>query len=106
MKNNQEKPSPEAKALSLFLMAHKGVSSEFKHKSNHVKRLWNMVLNGEISNNMYIGEVETILKSYGGYQKVVEKTVKYYIDKTGEWSLKGDDKYCQDAQAVADELLG
>ena len=105
MKNKLEKPSPEAKALSLFLMAHKSKSSDFKDKSNHIKRLWNMVLNGEISSNMYMGEVQNMLKSYGGYSEVVEKTVKFYIDKTGEWSLKGDDKYCVDAQKIADDIL-
>ena len=46
-----------------------------------------------------------MLASYGGYTEVVEKTVKYYIDKTGVWTLKGDDKYCLDAQLVADKLL-
>ena len=46
-----------------------------------------------------------MLTSYGGYTAVIEKTVKYYIDKTGEWKLKGEDKYCQDAQLFADKML-
>ena len=50
-------------------------------------------------------EVQKTLTTYGGYSEVVEKTVKFYIDKTGEWTLKGDDKYCQDAQVVADRIL-
>jgi hypothetical protein len=45
-----------------------------------------------------------MLTLLGGYEEVVEKTVKYYIDKTGKWTLKGDDKYCLDAQAVADRI--
>lgn len=105
MKKNFEKPSPEAKALSLFLMAHKTVNSDYKDKSNYIKRLWNMVANDELSSNAYISEVQNMLKSYGGYLEVVEKTVKFYIKKTGEWSLKGDDKYCIDAKKIADEIL-
>jgi len=31
--------------------------------------------------------------------------VKFYIEKTGEWKLKGDDKYCLDAKEVADKIL-
>ncbi len=50
-------------------------------------------------------EIEKMLTSYGGYPEVVEKTVKYYIDKTGEWTLQGEDKYCQDAKLVAETLL-
>ncbi|MBT6870752.1 MAG: hypothetical protein HOA66_04770 [Candidatus Marinimicrobia bacterium] len=46
-----------------------------------------------------------MLTSYGGYSDVVEKTVRYYIEKTGEWKLQGDDKYCLDAQKIADKLL-
>jgi hypothetical protein len=49
--------------------------------------------------------VQSMLKSYGGYAEVVEKTVRYYIEKTGEWNLKGDDKYCQDAKKIADTML-
>jgi hypothetical protein len=47
-----------------------------------------------------------MLESYGGYSKVVEETVQHFIAKTGEWKLKGDGKYCADAQAVADKILG
>ena len=50
-------------------------------------------------------EVQKMLTSFGGYSEVVEKTVKFYIEKTGEWSLQGDDKYCRDAQKIADEIL-
>ena len=49
-------------------------------------------------------EVQNMLTLYGGYSDVVEKTVRFYIEKTGEWKLKGDDKYCLDAQIIADKL--
>ena len=37
--------------------------------------------------------------------KVVEKTVEFYIKKTGAWKLKGNDKYCKDAKKIAEKLL-
>jgi hypothetical protein len=46
-----------------------------------------------------------MLDSYGGYLEVVEKTVKFYIEKTGEWKLNGNDKYCKDAKLIADKIL-
>ena len=49
--------------------------------------------------------IHNIAQWHGGYSVVVQKTVKYYIDKTGEWTLKGEDKYCLDAKKVADTLL-
>jgi hypothetical protein len=49
--------------------------------------------------------VEKMLTSYGGYTAVVEKTVKYYIEKTGEWKLDGEDQYCLDAKQVAIKIL-
>jgi hypothetical protein len=49
--------------------------------------------------------VQNLLKSYGGYSEVVEKTVRFYIETTGEWKLKGDDKYCLDAKQIADKIL-
>ena len=105
MKNKLEKPSAEAKALSLFLMAHKSVSAKHKDNASLIKELWSMVLNGNLDIEKYLKEVNAMLESYGGYSKVVEKTVKYYIDKTGSWKAGGDDKYAQDAQAVADSIL-
>ncbi len=100
-----EKPSPEAKALSLFLMAYKTINPIYKEKSKRINRLWSLVMKNELSKSEYIEEVENMLTLYGGYSEVVEKTVKYYIEKTGEWKLKGDDKYCLDAKAVADKIL-
>lgn len=105
MNNNVEKPSAEAKALSLFLMAFKSKSPVHKEKSKRINKLWKLVLNDELDSSYYVKEVKVILTSFGGYSKVVELTVKHYIDKTGAWTLKGDDKYCKDAQEVADSLM-
>ena len=105
MTNKSEKPTPEAKALSLFLMAYKTKDPVYKEKSKRINRLWSLVLRGDMSRAKYMEEVQTLLSSYGGYSEVVEKTVRYYIDKTGEWKLQGDDKYCVDAKAIADQIL-
>ena len=99
------KPSPEAKALSLFLMAYKTIDPIYKEKSKRINRRWDLVLKDEISRSEYNEEVLEMLASYGGYSEVIEKTVKFYIEKTGEWTLKGDDKYCQDAKLIADKIL-
>lgn len=105
MEKNIEKPSPEAKALSLYLMAHKKTSPVHKDESRRMNKLWDLVAIERLSKNEYLEEVSRSLKSFGGYLEVVEKTVKYYIEKTGAWKLKGDDKYCLDAQKVADDIL-
>ena len=105
IKKTIEKPTPEAKALSLFLMAYKTKDPLYKEKSKRINRLWDLVVNKELSRNTYNEEVQNMLTSYGGYAAVVEKTVQFYIEKTGEWKLEGDDKYCQDAQKVADKIL-
>lgn len=105
MNKKPGKPTPEAKALSLYLMAHKAKSPAHKEKSKRINRLWSLVTKNELSTSEYAEEVEKMLTSYGGYSEVVEKTVKFYIDKTGEWTLKGEDKYCTDAQEVADRIL-
>ena len=105
MKKNIEKPSPEAKALSLFLMAYKTKNPTYKDKSKRINRLWDLVKNNELSSSDYKEEVQNMLTSYGGYSEVVEKTVRFYIEKTGEWKLQGDDKYCLDAKQIADKIL-
>lgn len=105
MKKKTEKPSPEAKALSLFLMAYKTTNPIYKEKSKRINRLWDLAVKGELSRNDYIEEVQNMLTSYGGYSEVVEKTVRFYIEKTGEWKLQGDDKYCLDAKQIADKIL-
>ena len=103
--NKNEKPSPEAKALSLFLMAHKAKDPMCKEKSKRINKLWDLVVDNELSQEDYFAEVQNMLESYGGYSKVVEKTVRFYIKKTGEWKLKGEDKYCLDAKKYADAIL-
>lgn len=105
MKKKIEKPSPEAKALSLFLMAYKTTNPIYKEKSKRINRLWDLVKLDKLSRSDYVEEVQNMLTSYGGYSEVVEKTVRFYIEKTGEWKLQGDDKYCQDAKQIADKIL-
>tara|TARA_R110002049_G_scaffold304112_4_gene499107 strand:+ start:476 stop:799 length:324 start_codon:yes stop_codon:yes gene_type:complete len=100
-----EKPSKEAKALSLFLMAFKSTSPIHKEKSKRINRLWSLVLSDELSKNEYLKEVKSTLESFGGYTEVVEKTVQFYIDKTGEWKLQADDQYGKDAQLIANKIL-
>lgn len=104
MKKNTEKPSAEAKALSLFLMAYKTIEPVYKEQSKRINKLWDLVVHDELSKEHYLEEVQSVLDSYGGYSAVVEKTVRFYIEKTGEWKLDGDDKYCLDAKAIADKI--
>ncbi len=47
MKSN--KPTPEAKALSLFLMAYKTESPSYKEKSKRINRLWKLVLTEDLA---------------------------------------------------------
>ena len=105
IKKPSPSPSPEAKALSLFLMAYKTIDPIYKEKSKRINRQWDLVKANLLSKADYMAEVQKMLSSYGGYSEVVEKTVKYYIEKTGEWKLKGDDKYCIDAKEIADKIL-
>jgi hypothetical protein len=105
MKKKTEKPSPEAKALSLFLMAYKTIDPVYKEKSKRINRQWDLVRMDELSRSEYMEEVQNMLTSYGGYAAVVEKTVRFYIEKTGEWKAQGDDKYGRDAQQIADKIL-
>ncbi|MDB4534532.1 hypothetical protein N9242_06630 [Vicingaceae bacterium] len=105
MGNNSVKPTPEAKALSLFLMAYKTINPKYKEESKRINKLYSMVKDGILSKDDYLKEIETRLGVHGGYDEVVEKTVKYYIDKTGVWTLEGEDKYCQDAKKVAEGIL-
>ncbi|MFT4533977.1 MAG: hypothetical protein ACI9P5_001329 [Saprospiraceae bacterium] len=105
MKKNSEKPSPEAKALSLFLMAYKTKDPIYKDMSKRMNRRWELVSMNKLSKSDYIEEVENTLASYGGYAEVIEKTVRFYVDKTRKWTLKGDDKYCQDAKVIADKIM-
>lgn len=99
------KPSAEAKALSLYLMAFKKTSPPHKEKAKRINKQWDLVKAGELSQNEYMDEVNAMLKSYGGYTEVIWKTVKHYIAKTGEWKLEGEDKYCMDAKEIANKVL-
>ncbi|HAV24824.1 MAG TPA: hypothetical protein DCX01_01480 [Bacteroidetes bacterium] len=105
MENKREKPTPEAKALSLYLMAHKSSDNAIKDKSRKMNKRWDMVVAGELEKTAYQEEVQAALTFYGGYKEVIEKTVKFYIDKFGEWKSQGDDQYGVDAQQIADKLL-
>ena len=105
MKTNIQEPTPEAKALSLFLMAYKSTSSAHKESSKRINKFWRLVTRNEMNSADYLKEVKQMLDFYGGYNKVVEKTVQCYIKKTGAWKLKGNDKYCKDAKKIAEKLL-
>jgi len=105
MTKSSQKPTPEAKALSLFLMAYKTIDPVYKEQSKRINRIYDLVNMGKLSRREYNTEVHNMLLLYGGYDAVVEKTVKYYIDKTGEWKSQGEDKYGQDAKQIAEKLL-
>ena len=49
MQKNTEKPTPEAKALSLFLMAFKTKDPIYKEKSKRINKLWDLLMDGEFS---------------------------------------------------------
>jgi len=102
---NIEKPTPEAKALSLFLMAYKNIDPSYKEKSKRINRQWDLVKTNQLSKEDYMAEVQDMLTSYGGYNEVIEKTVNYYIETTGEWKSRGEDKYSLDAKKIADRIL-
>lgn len=104
MKKIIEKPSPEAKALSLFLMAYKSKDPIYKEKSKRINRQWDLVQINELSKDEYMEEVNSMLDSYGGYSEVIKKTIQFYIETTGEWKSRGDDKYSIDAKLIADQL--
>ena len=105
MEDNKQKPTPEAKALSLFLMAFKSENQQYKDKARQMKNRRDLVMAGELDPDKYQNEVKGTLATYGGYTKVIEKTVQYYIDKFGEYKSQGDDKYAKDAQAIAENLI-
>lgn len=105
MAKDNHKPSPEAKALSLFLMAHKTTDPAYKEKAKRIKKRWTLVLDNKLNKDDYLNEVHSMLATLGGYDKVVAQTVNFYIEKTGKWELEGDDKYCRDAKAIADKIL-
>lgn len=99
-----DKPSHEAKALSLFLMAYKTIDPIYKERAKRINRLWDLVKSEEFSREEYEAEVKKMLKEFGGYAGVIQKTIQYYIDKTGAWQVNGNDKYCEDARAIAAKI--
>ncbi len=105
MTKSTEKPTPEVKALSLFLMAFKKTKPEHKDQARSMKKLWDLVLLGEVTKGEYLEEVAQMLESLGGYKAVIEKTVQFYINTTGSWKLEGNDQYCVDAKEIADKIL-
>lgn len=105
MNNNNAKPTPEAKALSLFLMAFKTTKPIYKEQAKRINKQWDLVKSNKLSTKDYMQEVLEMLNLYGGYSKVIEETVWFYVKKTGEWNLKGDDQYCQDARKIADRIM-
>lgn len=105
MEKQTEIPSPQAKALSLFLMAYKTKNNAYKEKAKRINRLWDLVKKGELTKEEHMEEVNKTLDMYGGYEGVIEKTINYYIEKTGEWKSNGDDKYAKDANRIAKEIL-
>ncbi len=105
MKRIAEKPTPEAKALSLFLMDFKSSSHTHKEKARQMNKLWDQVNMEKMTKAEYWEQVRKALASFGGYTAVVEKTVRFYIEKTGTWKLNGNDKYCLDAKKIADQIM-
>ena len=77
----------------------------YKEKAKRMNKQWDLVKANELDEKIYQEEVQNMLTSFGGYSEVLEKTVRFYIDKTGEWKLQGDDQYCIDAQKIADKLV-
>ena len=107
MKKRRESkvPTPEAKALSFFLMAYKTIKPVYKEQAKYINRSWDLVNINKLSFDDYQEEVKDMLETLGGYEVVLEKTVKFYIHKTGEWKMNGQDKYCQDAKVVAEKIM-
>ena len=67
--------------------------------------VFDLVKKDELSREDYMTEVEKMLDMYGGYEGVIEKTIRYYIEKYGEWKSNGDDQYSQDANIIATRIL-
>lgn len=109
MKKKSEKyskpPTPEAKALSLFFMAYKSKNPAYKEQAKRINKLWDKVGMGELNQKDYNEQIQKVLLSYGGYEEVLEKTIRYYINKTGEWKSTGGDKYSIDAKKIANKIL-
>tara|TARA_Y100000766_G_scaffold253970_1_gene239146 strand:+ start:82 stop:351 length:270 start_codon:yes stop_codon:yes gene_type:complete len=81
--NHSQKPTPEAKALSLFLMAYKSYDNKYKEMLKRINKRWDMVRSEDLDKEIYLKEVQGMLDENGGYEEVIEKTVRYYIKKSG-----------------------
>jgi len=99
------RPSAEAKALSLFLMAFKSKGASYKDHARIINKRWELVKHDKLSWKDYAREVKSMLATYGGYEEVIEKTIRHYIEETGAWRSNGKDKYSMDAQKIADEII-
>ncbi len=58
MSRKPQKPTPQAKALSLFLMAFKSKDPIYKEKSKRINRLFYLVQDNEMSKEEYLEEVK------------------------------------------------
>ena len=67
MNKTTNKPSAEAKALSLFLMAYKTKDPVYKEKSKRINRLWSLVKYGEMRKEDYVLELDKMIKSWHNY---------------------------------------
>jgi len=99
------RPSAEAKALSLFLMAFKSKGDSFKEHARIINKRWDLVKQDKLNWKDYSREVKSMLANYGGYEEVIEKTVRHYIQETGSWKSSGKDKYSIDAKEIAEKIM-
>ena len=104
MEKTTEKPSAQAKALSLFLMAYKTKDNAFKEKLKRINRLYDLVKTNDLEKEEYAKEVDSLLDLDGGYEAVIVKTILYYLDKIGEWKSRGEDQYAVDAKKIAKKM--
>lgn len=104
MSNQTIKPTPEAKALSLFFMAYKAKSASFKEKAKRINKRWDLVRIEKITMDEYMEEINNTLAEYGGYEEVIEKTIRFYIENHGGWKSTGNDKYSEDAIRILERI--
>ena len=72
MANHSQKPTPEAKALSLFLMAYKSYDNKYKEMLKRINKRWDMVRSEDLDKEIYLKEVQGMLDENGGYEEVIE----------------------------------
>ena len=82
MKKNNHTPTPEAKALSLYLMAFKASNPALKEQAKRMNKEWDRVKEALLTKEDYAVKVESILRSHGGYDKVLKDTVYHFIKKS------------------------